>query len=463
MKKIRVYLDRLLQPASLLALLLLLAFCRYVLQWPLPRVFLLIPIFAIACVGTATQLLATFAVCIPLYTSMQYIFTLSLIMIAYVVRFPKSFRLNICILPAVLMILWESLHLIGADGVTLKSFVGNFVPLGFCGFILCCDTRRIHYPYIVRALAVAVVAVCSFLLLKVLLSDGVAGFEAFMKLRYRLGEESRDVAIEGMDFNPNTLAYICLHAAIGLIQLVISKKHKLSDVVLLAVLLFFGFVTLSRTYLLCVAILAVLLFLYVPMERAQKKKIAIVCGVAAVAFVALMFAIVPELMMSFLRRIFSKGPGDSRFDLFIQYTAHIFGSFKNLLYGTGIHNMHKELMQLYGVDVPHNGIQELLVAWGLPGLVMFLAHMAAMWMRSGYDVPRPRFVHYLPLIMVLIKVQVGQLVSSHMTLLMLCMCYLSMGYDFEGRKKALPDDPGLDLKATMDYYRPIVHKVLRRK
>lgn len=441
MNKLRPHLNRIMQFWPQLLILLLLVFARYVLQWNIPRALLLLPVAVIACVGTRDQIVAACFCCIPLYTSFQYVFALSILILAYLFRFPKQFRLNVYVLPVLLMVLWESLHMIGAEDVSLKLFVGNFVPIGFCAFILCCDTKQIDYPYIIRVLAASVLCVCGFLLLKVLFSDGVAGFEAFMKLQYRLGEESRDVELVGLYFNPNTLAYICLHAGIGLIQLILSQRYRKLDFLLLAMLLFFGLVTLSRTYLVCVALVVVLLVLDYPCEWKLKKKIVAYLCVAALICAALMFAVFPTLMLSFMKRIFTKGPGVGRGELFVQYMVHSFSSLENFFYGTGLHGMHDKLMALYETNVPHNGIQEILVAWGLPGLVLFAGHLGAMWMRGRRDVAKPKLLHYLPLLILLVKVQFGQIISSHITLLMLAMCSLSIGYDFYGSKETQEIEP----------------------
>ena len=79
--------------------------------------------------------------------------------------------------------------------------------------------------------------------------------------------------------------------------------------------------------------------------------------------------------------------------------------------------------------MPHNGIQEVVVAWGVPGLLFFIAMICVMVRRSREENTNQRLLNYLPFVVLLAKIQVGQMITSSYTLLAFALIYISLCAD----------------------------------
>ena len=78
----------------------------------------------------------------------------------------------------------------------------------------------------------------------------------------------------------------------------------------------------------------------------------------------------------------------------------------------------------------HNNIQEILVAWGIPGLIMIAALIAALVIRARSFNRRLTLINCIPLIIILVKSLAGQMISSGYTMLALSFAYLSLCQHF---------------------------------
>ena len=83
------------------------------------------------------------------------------------------------------------------------------------------------------------------------------------------------------------------------------------------------------------------------------------------------------------------------------------------------------------MNVCHNGTQEVLVCWGLPGLIMFVWYIVEMIKRKPKGLKRG-IVNYIPLVLLLVAAQAGQLLTSGNKLLAFGLVYISLCYDFSG-------------------------------
>jgi hypothetical protein len=82
----------------------------------------------------------------------------------------------------------------------------------------------------------------------------------------------------------------------------------------------------------------------------------------------------PTVVERFYERFLVDDITNHRGDLLVFYNKHIFSSAKYSLFGIGMQNMGDKLLSIYPNTfsfVPHNGIQQTIVAWGIPGLILF--------------------------------------------------------------------------------------------
>ena len=103
-----------------------------------------------------------------------------------------------------------------------------------------------------------------------------------------------------------------------------------------------------------------------------------------------------------------------------------------MFFGIGLNNLSEKVIDLYRVsfNAPHNGIQEIIVAWGIPGLLMLGLLILMMILESNKYVRRKNALNYSILLIILVKSMAGQILTSGYTLLALAFAYLSLCQDF---------------------------------
>jgi hypothetical protein len=138
----------------------------------------------------------------------------------------------------------------------------------------------------------------------------------------------------------------------------------------------------------------------------------------------------PDVFNSFVKRFFEEDISNGRIELFLFYNEHLLSDIRYLFFGVGIQNFTRSLANIYGYvnNVCHNGIQEILVCWGIPGLFMMASFLAAMIFNRKWYFKR-RKLNYIPLILLMVDIQAGQFLRSGIALLALSFAYLSLQWN----------------------------------
>lgn len=418
----------------ILAILLALIFIRYVFQVDFPREVLLIVAMGIAIFGGYNEIIALCICCIPLYTSLQYTFIIGLSLILYVIKYGKDIRINLSIIPIGLMLVWELLHCLFGDFST-ERFFGLFMPFFFCVIMMCDCRKRYDYPFIVRAFSITISGMCMVLISKLLVISEFNIIRALSNLR-RLGTTSAmlegSIKVTGAELNPNTLGIMCVLALAGLFQLRISGLYEKNDKVWMFSLFFFGALTSSRTYVVCLLIMLFLIF--ISQKESNIKKIHMLgrMVVLAISVLLLLYVFFRDLLMYYYNRFQVEDITAGRSGLLEVYYKYIIDTPMIKYFGIGLHDFDKKILNSVRVAnvVPHNGIQELIIAWGIPGLILFGGFLACIVIYSKRSCYRRTLINFIPLIILIAKVQVGQMVNSAYTMLAFSYAYLSLNYDF---------------------------------
>lgn len=416
---------------GLLGLLLGACFVRYALQVNIPVAVLLAVTVLMALLGDRDELIALCLCMIPLHTSVQYTYVLLFALVIYLVKFSGGVRINLSVVPVLLMFLWELLHCFG-EPFSPVTFVRNSITLILLAVVMCAGNQKFDYDFIVRALVVSIAAMCLCLLGRLLY---VAHFDLAAMLsglrRLGLDTESSHLVITGGQQNPNTLGILCVLAITGLMQIRFSGRKKPGDGLLILFLLVFGALTSSRTYLACLAIMAVLLLFSQKGSLAGKLKLIGSILLAVLAVVVLLALAFPELLEFYYSRFFVKDITTGRTDLMIIYHKFIVSDPKVLFFGVGLYDFLPKMLDRYRVAsvVPHNGIQELVIAWGLTGVLLFGLLWGAMILRSRQLNKKQSLLHFVPLLILLAKIQVGQMLDSPYTMMAFSYAYLSLCAD----------------------------------
>ena len=89
------------------------------------------------------------------------------------------------------------------------------------------------------------------------------------------------------------------------------------------------------------------------------------------------------------------------------YNEHIFSSIDQFFFGIGLQDFQGKILAIHNVEinVPHNGIQEIWVAWGLIGTVLFIFMLLSLVKIAKKLQPKPDKRQFLPLGILLFYIQ----------------------------------------------------------
>lgn len=426
--------------SCLFGLLMVMIFVRYVLQIMFPWELLLVIVAMLALVGDQNEIIAMCLCGAPLYTSMQYIYAVVICLALYILKYGKELRINSHIMPVILLLLWEWLHSFDRYSSAVGA-VRAMVPLLLCAFLMCCPRDKIDYAFVSRVFALCTSVMCLIVLSKIVIGAGFNLQLAFSNMQ-RFGMSGSATESLGADFNPNFLGFLCILGITAMFQLRLEKEGKLSDMVMAIFLMLCGLMTLSRTYLLCLVLMAMLLV--VANGFSVKKLLKLSAG--AVACGALLFLILllffPAVVEDWVGRFQVADITSGRLELMARYHERIFEHADIYMFGIGIQSVTDKVVarfgpsKILGTVVPHNSIQEMIFCWGIPGLLMFIVFLCSMVKSARQKNPEIRLLNYIPLILLLIKTQAGQLISTPANVMLLSLTYLSMCCKMNGGPNA---------------------------
>lgn len=413
-------------------LLLVAVFVRYVIgisfsQWILLAIFSIMVLL-----GERDEIILSALCVIPMYTCFNYVWAIAICIGVYTLKYVLQMRAQLSFVWILLIWMWEFLHCFKGD-YSIQNGIKFLFPYIFIILLYGSNLSKIKYSFIVRMLAFCTIFMCIVTLSIQLKNSNFNFWEAWQRMG-RLGQHSGNLASSGAYFNPNMLGFLCVFSSVGLLQMMSIKKGQLRDIVMGVVLLIFGTMTLSRTFLLCCALMFLCL-IYASKRRFQSTMTAVAwIGVIVVILLNIFPTVIADVMDRWLVKDISSG----RAELFLQYSELLLDSPRIFFFGTGLENYFSAVESILGpyyVNVSHNGIQEILLIWGFPGLVMFIIFIIMMIKNSRKINLHQSVLNYIPLVLLLFKVQFGQLITSYYTIIMFIMSYVCLCYDFSVHKE----------------------------
>lgn len=414
----------------LFALLMLLIFSKYVFQLPLPSAVLLLIMAAMVCIGDQQQIVATCIISIPLITVIPCSYVVLAAILVFAVKYPDSIRVDLAIVPVLLIVIWELLHDFSND-IDLKQLVSMFLPYLLCGFLMWQDLKKVDYGYCIRMMAITVAVLCQALITIVLIKSDFNIQLAFSNMN-RLGIAAENEGDLALHINPNSLGVICALAASCLLQLSNTNQKKRGDLLMLIILLLFGVLTMSRTYLMLL-IMIVALFAVAGKGGLRKSIRFVLMLPVIVTFLYLMLQMVfPGVLEAYMARFEVADISGGRLRLLEIYNAFILSSNKVLFFGVGLSDFGDKIANEMGLayNVPHNCLQEIVIAWGIIGTVFCLWFFFEFIRHAKQKVGRLYLMNYIPMVLLIGKGMVGQLLSSDYSMLALALVYLSLCQNF---------------------------------
>ena len=410
-----------------LALFYLLVFVKYVFSVPVPGALILVP-YAVAALAADREKLTVLALCtVPLYTSVQFVSAIGICAAVFLITFADGIKPKKADVILLFLVVWELLHAFTVD-FSAKEFVGIAILYVFMTIAIRSHGEPFDYVYMARNVAGSTLFTC-FVILMQLFARYNFNADKTWKSLLRLGTDYVDGETPvGAYLNPNTLGFFIVISVALLVQLMLTRRSGKADVAATAALLVFGFFTSSRTFLICLFITGALAVLSARRSAGEKVKVFAIAVASFAAACLVFYLIAPDTFAFFFDRVVNGGD-NSRWIIFSKYNGIIFNSPKFLLWGSGLNGVAAYQMEVVG-QVPHNGLQELLFVWGFPGLIAYAGYVSSLFYgayRSNKN--KARLINFIPLILFLIKIQIGQLVTFTPVPLVILLICISLSSD----------------------------------
>lgn len=208
-----------------------------------------------------------------------------------------------------------------------------------------------------------------------------------------------------MAADPNLVGQSCLLVIVLCVSLFLLGYKKRKYYLTAAIALIAGTMTLSKTFIIMLAAMILLVFLFAGSWNSSK---AFKNRVIFLLFVALGCYAVMQIYPDYLENIFDRAEGDittGRLSGARRYFAYLMQDMKALLVGVGMQNVGKKT----GIGAsPHASIIEAMICWGLVGTIVMI-YLAVKATVKQASLIKTRMVNFFPLIIFAIVTQSTQL------------------------------------------------------
>ena len=257
-------------------------------------------------------------------------------------------------------------------------------------------------------------------------------FRALMTLGVRFGDtrEQLDVS-EGMriSYNQNELGFLCLLAFWACFCYLRSTGHRWS-LIFGAISMLQGFLTQSRAFTLLALFSILLAFLSVLSSRNKLR-----VGIVFVLMVSLAMLILNRYFSAYLeglrQRFAIMDPSGNRTSLLRQYFAVWDDSAINMIFGVGLQSYSAK----YDMSLSaHNSIQEILLTWGILGLLFVTIVMLSAVYNAKRKMASLSLWQYAPFFVYILATQSAQGFYDLAGILRLMVAYCLMLLPLKSRE-----------------------------
>lgn len=284
-------------------------------------------------------------------------------------------------------------------------------------FFLIHDKSEQHWKKCLQMYLYGVVVLCAVIITTGIMTAPANWLSLFAKGEFRFGKtQLEDEELMRLILNANNLGnYSAVGGCVGLMLVEHSKgKQKVMNVLLTITALSGGFLSISRSWLL---VIAICLFLYILGKvRNPKRLLSAVLVFALLAVVGLlMMGDRTEFLEAFLTRMGGDDvfTGNGRWEHFVQYMEAYLSDPRYILFGTGV-TQYKAMTGLWGSL--HNGTQQILVCCGILGFVVYLTGL----LKPIADIRRTgkrKLAYWIPWIGVVLYIQTTQFLNPMMLMM----------------------------------------------
>ena len=425
----------------LVAMFLLMA-ARYLLKIDVPAIAFLALTLLPSWFGTKSEQLAMVASCIPLSVAFQYKYALLILAAAILIRNRWKLNRSGAFMIILAMAIWEWWHAFYGR-FSYVEYLRDFAELILLGLVISIDLDQVNYKLIIRSLAISVVGVCAIMLMMQLEQFDYNILAVFGRSAhsFRFGQSNMESGVYALNFNANNLGFICNLATCGVLLLVARREGSRFDIMMAVSASIFALMTLSRAAIVCL-VLVFFAFIFLGEGKILQKVFSGVVGtVVAVIAMMLLWIYIPSIFENIQERFDRADVSGGRTSLFLYYGQFLLSSPAYFLGGIGMQHIFEKVSPYFAVhDVPHMGLQEVWVAWGIVGVFMIILLFwkivtTSLWYSQG----KRRAYQFMPLCLTLVFTMSGQLLTSSRTLMALIFAYVCLCISNDSPKENAED------------------------
>lgn len=431
MNKISIKINRELGIKFLFLVLMILTFLRYGMEMNLSTNLLLVVSLLIITFGNNDEIIAMCLSCIPLYSSFDYLYAILYGCIVMMLKNIRRIKVNLLFIAVIILFVWELLHSI--EGYfSIRHLIVFFTPYLFLVTISACCRDKVDYNYVSNTFSCFLILTGINLILRTALLSNGNLISALQNIG-RLGKISETSSVIGGQINPNSLGIMCSLALTMLLQNYLCKNREKYTLFFIFVILILGVLTLSKTYIVLLGIMFIFFVLGYEGDLIKKVKLTIVIAfvIAAVYFVMICFF--PSVYNTFINRWLAEDISNGRLSIFLEVTKCIESNPSILFFGIGLQGFTEGILQYVSI-APHDAISEVLMTWGLPGIIFLIFLTCVMISDAKKRNTNIKLLNFIPIIIVVSKGILGHLITSGYTMLALSLAYLSLVTDFTNSK-----------------------------
>ena len=425
-----------------LVAMFLLMVARYLLKIDVPAIAFLALTLLPSWFGTKSEQLAMVASCIPLSVAFQYKYALLILSAAILIRNRWKLNRSGAFMIILAMAIWEWWHAFYGR-FSYVEYLRDFAELILLGLVISIDLDQVNYKLIIRSLAISVVGVCAIMLVMQLEQFDYNILAVFGRSAhsFRFGQSNMESGVYALNFNANNLGFICNLATCGVLLLVARREGSRFDIIMAVSASIFALMTLSRAAIVCL-VLVFFAFVFLGEGKVLQKVFSGVVGiVVAVIAMMLLWIYIPSVFENIQERFERADVSGGRTSLFLYYGQFLLSSPAYFLGGIGMQHIFEKVSPYFAVhDVPHMGLQEVWVAWGIVGVFMIILLFwkivsTSLWYSQG----KRRAYQFMPLCLTLVFTMSGQLLTSSRTLMALIFAYVCLCISNDSPKENAED------------------------
>lgn len=348
------------------------------------------------------------------------------VFMAVLIRFAYCLkRISIPFLIIIILLTFEMLHIFSSASATMSEYI--ILLIGYLTFAI-----LIQFPSNKMDLLFLQKSFCAFAVFFVAMSFAQM-FMAYGSIsgviQHGMRTDEYQDLVDGSEVlmaNQNYLTVLC-STGLGISALLLSHaKRKLPYIVVFAIFIFVGLLTVSKMFMGILAVFAIYT-IYASFRKGIKYGLFIVALLVTAAW--FVYNLFDDTLIAMVKERFQTGSlTTGRLDIVESLLVHMDENPYLYFCGTGMVALKYVMIEMCG-KVVHSSVFEVLGAWGIPGLVLTVALIASLARKVTRE-NETKFalnIQALPLVIVLVYSVAGMLFSEISAVARLVACIYALG------------------------------------